>query len=104
MNNERLAAKVEAKNRANRILNDLDRRLAPVLAGFVGKTVELAVGGLSSKLEAACAPIFEEFRTQGVQIWLSSVSAYRIYLNVRVCVSSEHGYCYSENAVSVLNV
>lgn len=89
--NEKLAARVTAKNRANKLAMDIHDKLAPIFAQYVGKKVETSTGSLVAKLnkevDAAIAEIKKEnckiFRSQSrysicyvVQTWENVGSCY----------------------------
>lgn len=97
--NNKLAAKVSARNYVNSLANDLLPEILEAVKPFIGKKVALQTGGMSAKLDAALA----RFRSSTVtnQIWFHA-RTYTLEVFFRTCQSVVGGNScvYAEQAVT----
>jgi hypothetical protein len=107
MPNERLEARVKARNRCHAIANELYPQLAEFFRPYVGQKIERADGPLmakiSAKLEEAIPKLFDPL-PQGAQVWRSP-SDYSLVWTVKVCEGyGPHSCCYEDCSVYVGNM
>lgn len=97
--NNKLAAKISARNYVNSLANDLLPEILEAVKPFLGKKVALQTGGLSAKMNEALKP----FRSSSVtnHVWFSA-RTYTLEVNFRTCqgiVGGNGGCVYAEQAV-----
>lgn len=96
--NNKLAAKIIARNRVNTLANILLPEIVKVLVPFVGQKVALKTGGMSDKLDKALLRFRES--GSGNVVWFDC--RYGLEACFKTCQSTDAGGCvYAEQAVTL---
>lgn len=98
--NNKLAAKVSARNYVNALANDRLPKILEAVRPFIGKKVALQTGGMSAKLDA----VLDIFRQTNLtdQVWFNA-RTYTLEVTFKTCVgiNGGNGSCvYAEQAVT----
>lgn len=98
--NNKLAAKVSARNYVNALANDLLPEILEAVKPFIGKKVALQTGGMSGKLSAALTRFCSSTVTN--HVWFSA-RTYTLEVTFKTCqgiVGGNGGCVYAEQAVT----
>lgn len=94
----KLTYRVFAKNRANKLVNEIAPKSLAVLSKWIGKKVTKADGTLLQKIKDSLAP-FQESQNNHCQVWYNASRA-AIWLNVKTWETTPEGTAhYADTAL-----